>query len=410
MCKVSVIIPVYNIEKYIGICLDSLLNQTFTDYEIICVNDGSKDASLDILNEYKERDNRIKVITKPNGGSGSARNRGLEDAQGKYVQFLDGDDYFEPEMLEKLYNLAELHKADIAVCSSRKVDDDGNITETQNPNFPIFLAVTPINKPFSYKDYPENIFDMIGTCPWNKLYLREMIIKNKLKFPSLTGPDDLCFVQMANICAERIVVINEELINYRFNRPGSVQTYRANHASDIVRASIYLKDFMIKNGIYDYLKKGYLSSYITSVRWEVSLCSNEQYEKFLNDLKELLPNSWEMFKPALRKDHITPKYLDNFIGSKTVMLWGASVFAQNLLNKEEEKNDKILGIVDKNEASWGKSIGHYKIYPPNSIKELKPDGIVVMVLSNHEKAYSIIKDEIEKNYSDVELLPDIFNE
>jgi FlaA1/EpsC-like NDP-sugar epimerase len=92
------------------------------------------------------------------------------------------------------------------------------------------------------------------------------------------------------------------------------------------------------------------------------------------------------------------------------MLWGASVFAQNLLNKEEEKNDKILGIVDKNEASWGKSIGHYKIYPPNSIKELKPDGIVVMVLSNHEKAYSIIKDEIEKNYSDVELLPDIFNE
>lgn len=409
MASISIIIPVYNIEKYIGECLESLLVQTFTDFEIICVNDGSQDHSLDILNEYSAKDSRIKIITKPNGGSGSARNRGLEEAQGKYVQFLDGDDYFESQMLEKLYNLAETNQADIAVCSSRKVDDEGNVTESGNPNFPIFLAVTPIETTFSYKDYPNNIFDMIGTCPWNKLYLREMIVKNDLKFPRLTGPDDLCFVQMANLCAEKIVVIKEELINYRFNRPGSVQTYRANHASDIVRAGIFLKEFMNKRGIFDYLKQGYLSSYITSIRWEVSQCNEEQYANFVRDLKVLLPDTWEMFKPALRKDYITLEYLDKFIGDKTVMLWGASVFAQNLLAKEKKRNKKILGIIDKNEASWGKILGNYTIYPPNSIRDLKPDGIVMMVLSNHERTYSVIKKEIENNFPEVELLPDIFD-
>jgi len=95
MVAVSIVIPVYNIEKYLPICLDSIINQTFTDFEVICVNDGSKDNSLKILEEYAKRDFRIKVISQENGGSGSARNNGLKNAQGKYIQFLDGDDYFE---------------------------------------------------------------------------------------------------------------------------------------------------------------------------------------------------------------------------------------------------------------------------------------------------------------------------
>ena len=148
MVAISIVIPVYNIGKYLGTCLDSLINQTFEDFEAICVNDGSKDDSLKILEEYSKKDSRIKIITQENGGSGSARNNGLSLAQGKYVQFLDGDDYFEPEMLEKLFNLAEKHQEDIAVCSSRKVDDDGNITESRNPNSPLNLNLIPFNRIF----------------------------------------------------------------------------------------------------------------------------------------------------------------------------------------------------------------------------------------------------------------------
>ena len=147
MVAISIVIPVYNIEKYLKECLDSLVNQTFKDFEVICVNDGSKDKSLDILNEYAKKDSRFIVVTQENGGSGSARNNGLSRARGKYVQFLDGDDYFEPELLEKLYNLAEKYQANISVCSSRKVDDNGNITETKNPNSPLNLAKVPLEKP-----------------------------------------------------------------------------------------------------------------------------------------------------------------------------------------------------------------------------------------------------------------------
>ena len=277
MVQISIVIPVYNIEKYIVECLDSILNQTFTDYEVICVNDGSKDSSLNILNAYAEQDSRIKVISQKNGGSGTARNNGLSLAKGKYVQFLDGDDYFEPEMLEKLYNLAENYNAEISVCSSRKVDDSGNITESRNPNSPINLSKTPLKKVFSYKNFPNDIFGMIGSMPWNKLYLRELLVKNNLKYPKLTGPDDLCFVQMANICAEKIVVIDDELINYRFNRAGSVQTYRADHTIDIIKAWLYIKDFLIKRGLYDKLSVAFKKSMLASARQEISLCNEEQY-------------------------------------------------------------------------------------------------------------------------------------
>ncbi len=406
MVAISIVITVYNIEKYFKVSLDSIQAQTFKDFEAICVNDGSKDKSLDILNQYASMDSRIKVVSQENGGSGSARNNGLSKAQGKYVIFLDGDDYFEPELLEKLYNLAEAHNADISVCSSRKVDDDGNITETRNPNSPLNLAKVPLEKPFSYKDFPEDIFSLIGTVPWNKLYLRKMLLENNLKFPALTGPDDLCFVHMANTCAEKIVVIDDELINYRYNRPGSVQTYRANHTLDIVRAFLFIKDFLISKGLYKILEKAYIKALTFSVRWEISLCNDEQYKKFVEELKVLFPNDWQVFEPALKKDYITLDYLYNYIGEKEVYLWGASNFLKNLIEKENIINPKILGIIDKNEASWGKFFYGYKIFSPEILKK-NPADVLVMVYNNSE-AHLAIKKEVEELFPNIKVLNNIF--
>ena len=98
--KISVIIPVYNVEKYLRECLESILNQTFQDFEIICVDDGSTDRSLDILQEYKRKDDRFVILQQRHAGAGAARNHGLKLAEGKYIQFLDSDDYFEPTLLE----------------------------------------------------------------------------------------------------------------------------------------------------------------------------------------------------------------------------------------------------------------------------------------------------------------------
>ena len=107
---VSVLIPVYNVEKYLERCLDSILKQTLTKIEIICVNDGSTDNSLSILKEYQKKDSRIIIVNKENGGLPSARNAGLDRAEGKYVGFVDSDDYIEPNMFQKLYDTAESEK------------------------------------------------------------------------------------------------------------------------------------------------------------------------------------------------------------------------------------------------------------------------------------------------------------
>ena len=117
MEKVSIIVPVYNVEKYLECCLESLINQTLKDIEIICVNDGSTDNSGKILENYAAKDNRIKVIHQVNGGQAAARNNGLNAVNGKYINFIDSDDWVDLDFIEKLYDAAERNSADIAVAS-----------------------------------------------------------------------------------------------------------------------------------------------------------------------------------------------------------------------------------------------------------------------------------------------------
>ena len=115
---ISILVPVYNVSKYLRQCLDSLVNQTIKDIEIICVDDGSTDSSHEILEEYAAADSRIVIVTKANGGLPSARNAGLDVAKGKYVGFVDGDDYVDTDMYRKMYNAAVANDADIVVCGA----------------------------------------------------------------------------------------------------------------------------------------------------------------------------------------------------------------------------------------------------------------------------------------------------
>ena len=121
--KISVIIPVFNSEKYLKKCLDTVLLQTLSDIEIICIDDGSTDSSLQILQQYSRKDHRFKIIFQSHEGAGSARNKGLAIAQGEYLSFLDSDDFFEPDMLEQMYNCSKKYNTDIVVCKSRIFDN-----------------------------------------------------------------------------------------------------------------------------------------------------------------------------------------------------------------------------------------------------------------------------------------------
>lgn len=408
--KISIIIPVYNVEKYLRECLDSILAQTFQDFEIICVDDGSTDKSLEILQEYKRKDDRFVILQQRHAGAGAARNHGLKLAEGKYIQFLDSDDYFEPTLLEELYTRAEKFDSDLTVCSSRKVDDSGNVTETGSPNFPINIDKVPMEQVFNREEFKDDIFSLFTPVVWNKLIKKSFLDKNHLEFPKLTIYEDIAFMHSVVAYADSIVTFNKELINYRFNRPGSLVSTRSSHTIEAVKSCIYLGEFLNSRNLLPEYENAYKKAFINHIRAEISYCNDNEYKEFLKEFKTLLPNDWQNYQSALRKDYITPEYLGKFIGNKKVMLWGASLFIKQVLEKETEKNTNILGVIDRNSASAGKVFCNYTIYPPDAINELKPDGVILTVLSNNESIYESLLEEFKEKHPEIELLPNIFAE
>ncbi len=407
MVAISIVIPVYNIEKYLKECLDSILNQTFKDFEVICVDDGSKDNSLNILNEYAKKDLRFKIISQENAGAGVARNNGLSKAQGEFIIFLDSDDYFEPTMLEEMYNKSQEFNADLVVCSCRKVNEFGEIIEDSNPQWPIKLEAVPLNKPFNWKDFPEDILWMFCVIPWNKLCKREMLVKNNIDFQNLSSSNDVAFGHKVKICAEKIVVFDRQLINYRYNHVESISKTRAKNTINIIHSAKEVKEFLIKRGLYTELENAFIKAYKNHIRSGISLCNNEQYEKFVEEFKVLYPEFYQTFFEVLKCDFITLEYLYNFIGKQKVYLWGASNFIKKVLESEKEANPNILGVIDQNEASWGKDFGNYKIFSPDILKT-KPADILVTIYNNYESVYKSVKKEVEEKYMNIKILKNIF--
>lgn len=170
--KISVIIPVYNVENYLRQCLDSVINQTLKEIEIICVNDSSSDGSLAILEEYAAKDSRITVISQPNGGAGAARNNGMAHSHGKYLSFLDSDDFFEPDMLEEAWKKAEADAADFVVYRCDQYN-----TETQEyvpVPWTLRMKEVPPYSPFNHRQMTMNIFRVFIGWAWDKLYLKPL--------------------------------------------------------------------------------------------------------------------------------------------------------------------------------------------------------------------------------------------
>ena len=176
--KISVVIPIYNAEKYIAQCLNSIINQTIRDIEIICVNENSTDATPQILETFKKFDSRIKIINKEKSGSSSAgRNYGIKTARGKYVYFIDNDDFISTNYLENMYKIAEKENADIVINDNINAFYENDL-KTQKP----FIKQTFKNGVYSVT--PSFIQERhINSLPWSKLYKKEFLEKNNLKFP-----------------------------------------------------------------------------------------------------------------------------------------------------------------------------------------------------------------------------------
>lgn len=286
MTKISVIIPVYNIEKYLRECLDSVSNQTLKDIEIICIDDGSTDSSPDILNEYSKKDKRIKIITQENKGQSSARNLGIKESQGEYIAFVDSDDFINPDMLEKLYLKAKDNNLDMVMCKIATYDNQTR--EIKDNVWYYMLGV--------FRDFEKEIFNHddtkeftchIAVTPFNKLYKNSLLKDNAILFPEGVIFEDEKFFYDTYLRAKRISIVDEFLYYYRVNRKGStVDITKENDYTDLVLISKQIREtFKQTNNYEDY--KHLLNNRLIHLQLARFTQTSSTYkEKYFNLMKE----------------------------------------------------------------------------------------------------------------------------
>lgn len=235
MKKVSVIVPVYNTEQYLRRCLDALVNQTLEDIEIIVVNDGSTDYSIDILREYEESNpSKIKVLTKENGGQASARNMGICCCTGEYIGFADSDDYVDTSMYEKMYFLAKQKDADLVECHYHYLqENEGKLIELKTRG-----------NIREYKNQKDMFIDP-QVSPWNKLYRREVLVESGITFPEGLIYEDTSFYIKTISMIKKTAYLDEHLVYYFMRGNSTMNANKSKKVADI---------FAVLQDILDYYK------------------------------------------------------------------------------------------------------------------------------------------------------------
>lgn len=266
--KVSVIVPVYNTEKYLKNCIDSLLKQNFEDYEIIVINDLSPGNAEEIIKSYNDK-KIVYIKNKTNKGIGYNRNLGVKEAKGEYVCFIDSDDYVKEDFISKMYNYSKENNLDLCVCDYVNVDEKGNTLEEFNLSN------------FGITNYEENnkILCEINLGPCNKLFKKDMLIKNKIKFSEKLKYEDLSFVALSIKNSAKIGKINEQL-NYFTVHKNSETTTRDKRVFDIFKQLDIVRN-EYKSGKYlDELTVSVLFNYTIQQRYQID---KDTQSKFIDD-------------------------------------------------------------------------------------------------------------------------------
>lgn len=220
MCKLSIIVPIYNVEKYLERCLNSILTQTFKDFELILVDDGSPDNCGKICDYYLHLDSRIKVIHKKNGGLSSARNAGLEIAKGEYIGFVDSDDWIDETMYDTLYNIAKENYADIVQCKFRKIYENIHENGVKSNKITIVNKFEALNDLIKYGE-----MHVQSVVTWNKIYRRTLF--NDIRFPNGKTHEDEFTTYKLFYKSNKIVLTDNELYYYR-QVPNSIMNTKFN--------------------------------------------------------------------------------------------------------------------------------------------------------------------------------------
>ncbi len=392
--RVSIIMPVYNSEKYLKESVGDILAQTYGDFELLCVyDDGTTDRSIEMLSEMATRDDRIRLIHNDSRGSNECRNRGINEANGKYLLFLDADDRFEPELLELTCSKAEECNLEITAFDA----DLFNHNTGKHKSAPRLIK--------SEKDpSPENPFDVLNTTVWNKLFLNSYIRENDIRFLTEYNSPTSFFVFIALIYANKLGVVRKILLHYRIDNPEStlanIDKYPLEAYSEMLAMMLRLKKdnrFEEKKEVFfkfasefgiDRLKKmqtveGYRELY-DALRGAGLVNFPEESETHLfNDRKRmtelglLTSDSW-VFPIPNSDEH------------KSIVIYGGGNVGQDYFIQVIRRDDiKLIGWVDRNYDKIG-----FPLQPPVTLNDIDYDLVIIAV--SHDKMASSIKRDLIK--------------
>lgn len=279
--KVSVIIPVYNGERFLLECVESVIHQTLKEIEIIIVDDGSTDKTPSIIRSLQKKDSRIRSLRLEHNNAGNARNAGMKIAKGDFLSFLDADDVFAPEMLEKCAAAMERESSDVLVYAASEFDMR---TGTIKP-MPWSLRIDqcPDHSPFHPTEMAELLLNSFQNWPWNKMFRRSFIVEHHIVWQSVIRTNDLAFTTQALTQAERISVLNESFVNYRIGSGTSLQ--QTNHASPLAFWDAFkeTKRRMQEDGTFQTYEKSYLRSAMNGMIYNYESIKDSQAKRTLYD-------------------------------------------------------------------------------------------------------------------------------
>lgn len=337
MVKISVIIPVYNTEEYLRQCLDSLVNQTFTDIEIICVDDGSTDNSSNVLKEYEKADSRFKIISQENRGIASARNEGLEHVSGDYIYFIDSDDYLVETGLEVMYNLSNEMNLDLLIFKLMNFDDTTGERNYNYSNMPFLLDIG--KNTFTYHDFKEDIFKVDVTI-YTKFFKRELIMNDRFCDGLIFEDNAFYFDYIFD--AERIHFLDECLLCRRIRNDSTISNANENHA-DIIEIYRIIKQKFHERKLYDEFKEELFMRKIDSIYYRFTTI-NPAFRNLYFDL---------MKKDFSDEKHEYDNVYDlNGINDYTKRVYNAVLKSENYTEiksylKDEKQNDNVLTSILK---------------------------------------------------------------
>ena len=408
MAKISIIMPLYNADRFLEEALQSICGQTFTDYELICINDASTDDTLEILHRFHRQDGRIQIFTNAERrGAAFSRNRGMREATGEYLAFLDGDDIFDETMLEKAYYKIEETAADIAIFAFRHVlssDIHNKLRVCHGEEFQNRYC----HIPFSVTDC--NPYEVInwGSGPWNKLYRRSFIEKNHLAFQDLPCANDIYFVNMALMLARRLIVLEtENVMVYVRDHSGTDRISCHRDPMCNFKALMQLGQELVKRGKFGELCSCFYARVFFSLQSALVADKKEAYAKafylFLQEegIQKIcsLDNQWDMMaEPYVRdalfqfkeKSYASGWYKEKNILSfyleqeadkvirlftacqkagKKIAIWGAGENGKTILQFCLRHGLLVDAVIDKSRKKQGSKLCGYTVFLPQDAME-----------------------------------------